>query len=132
MPRYCVETNCPNFACYNYSNEKSKIYCKKHVKEGMIVLGQYCRTCTERGIRKYASFNYPDQTSCFIYGDKKKALIFAYESALTHQDGVEYDDNGTYEWPDECYKEWSELSIEVEEGFLDMGGDVILSIEFSG
>ena len=29
----------------------------------MLVVGQYCKTCTEQELRKYASFNYPTEIS---------------------------------------------------------------------
>jgi hypothetical protein len=36
MPRYCIEINCETRASFNKSSESTGIYCKEHIKTGMV------------------------------------------------------------------------------------------------
>ena len=58
MPRRCIDPKCDMSPIYNYPDETSRIYCRKHKKDGMVAVGQ--PRCKECGI--YAVFNYPGET----------------------------------------------------------------------
>ena len=34
--KFCREVNCKKHACYNFENEKKKLYCRQHKKDNMV------------------------------------------------------------------------------------------------
>ena len=34
--KFCREVNCEKYAYYNFENEKKKLYCREHKKDGMV------------------------------------------------------------------------------------------------
>lgn len=60
MPRKCIEDDCKKSPIYNYPDNSSRIYCRKHAKKGMRVVGQ--QYCQDPGCKRYALYNYPGET----------------------------------------------------------------------
>jgi hypothetical protein len=68
MPHLCehrtVDSRCPKNASYNIPGAKTRLFCKTHSTEGMVIVKQDSRICqheshTDKAPR--ASFNFPDQ-----------------------------------------------------------------------
>ena len=54
----CNEPNCKVSANYNYPNETLRIYCKAHMKDGMVNVANL--PCREPGCSLYPIFNFPN------------------------------------------------------------------------
>src|SRR5690606_35153880 len=52
----CIEDEC--FMIANFPGKKKRLYCKNHVKDGMINV-MSSKLCIEPGCDKYSSFNFP-------------------------------------------------------------------------
>jgi hypothetical protein len=66
MPSLCKESNCKKNASFNFLNEKIPVYCKSHMKNGMIITKKDNRICIHQDHENKekaprASFNFSNE-----------------------------------------------------------------------
>jgi hypothetical protein len=68
--KFCFELDCPKRANYNYSTEKSALYCATHKKDNMIDINHI--KCVENDCPTRANYNYSTQTKPLYCATHKK------------------------------------------------------------
>lgn len=91
MVKHC---SCGASANYNYPG-KSSLLCVRCKKPGMIHV--YKRYCTGPYCNKWASYNYPGQSSGIVCGEHKEDGMISVTSAICEEAGCQRTAN--FSWP---------------------------------
>jgi hypothetical protein len=71
----CIEKDCEKYASYNYENEKVRLYCSKHSKDGMIDISIKITKCLEKGCKKTPIYGLHRPTHCEEHKKKNQKHI---------------------------------------------------------
>ncbi len=75
--------------------------------------------------------------SSYIFSDRQAALAYAYDLAKVwkkenHDEDIEYNEAGSYVYPDISYEEWNEYSVEVVNSILNFNNSILDTTSFDG
>ena len=75
MPTLCIYNNCKKYPSFNYPENKKRLYCSKHKKDGMIFTRNK-KKCIEKKCNTAPIFNYDyEKTPKYCSKHKKNGMI---------------------------------------------------------